>query len=237
MENRLVSQVHPEWQEAIHAAYARLDPLYLETLDTQTHCLPRPHQLLAAFTQPLSSTRYILFGESPYPRAQSANGYAFWDAAVGSLWSDKGLSKEVNRATSFRNMIKMLLLARGSLTADLSQEAIARLDKSALIQTAPALFTQMMSRGFLLLNASLVYSEGQVNYHAKQWRPFIQCILEWLAQHQPRIELVLLGKIADNLPKNTLSIALTAEHPYNLSFMTNPNVIEFFQPMDILKES
>ena len=238
MDKILISQVHPEWRDAIREACTKLDPLYLETLNTQAHCLPRPHQLLAAFTQPLSSTRYILFGESPYPREQSANGFAFWDAAVGSLWSDKGLSKEVNRATSLRNMIKMLLVARGQiLKEDLSQDAIARLDKSSFAQTASDLFTHMMSIGFLLLNASLVYSDGQVNYHAKQWRPFIQCILEWLAQNKPSLELVLFGKIADSLPKTALPIALKAEHPYNLSFITNPNFIEFFKPMDILKQS
>lgn len=231
----LISQVHPEWREVIREACKRLEPSYLETLNSQSHCLPRPHQLLAAFSLPLSSARYILFGESPYPRAQSANGFAFWDAAVGSLWSEKGLSKEVNRATSLRNMIKMLLYARGSLHRDFSQDAIAKIDKASFVQTASQLFTHMMSLGFLLLNASLVYSDGQVNYHAKQWRPFIQYILEWLAQNKPSVELVLFGKIADNLPKTSLPIALKAEHPYNLSFMTNPNVIEFFKPLDILK--
>lgn len=237
MREVLISQVHPEWQEAIRVACTQLAPRYLEILNTQIDCLPRPHQLLAAFKQPLSSTRYILFGESPYPRAQSANGYAFWDAAVGSLWSETGLSKAVNRATSLRHLIKMLLLARGSLQEDTSQEAIARLDKSPFIQTASELFTHMMSLGFLLLNASLVYSDGKVNDHAKQWRPFIQSILEWLAQHHPAIELVLLGKIAERLPKTALSIALKAEHPYNISFVTNERVIAFFKPMDILKQS
>ena len=43
--------------------------------------------------------RYVLFGESPYPRAQSANGYAFWDAAANSLWAEEGgLHQLLNRA-------------------------------------------------------------------------------------------------------------------------------------------
>ena len=45
-----------------------------------------------------------------------ANGYAFWDAAVNELWSDNGLSKAVNRATSLRNFIKMLLVTEGALS-------------------------------------------------------------------------------------------------------------------------
>lgn len=237
MYDFLVAQAHPEWRDALEQACTKLDSAYLDYLITHTDYLPRSHQLLAAFQQPLSQTQYILFGESPYPREQSANGLAFWDAHVGSLWSAKGLSKEVNRATSLRNILKMLLLARGALTADLSQDAIAALDKHALVQTAADLFHRFISMGFLLLNASLVYSDGQVNYHAKQWRPFLASILECLAEHKPTIQLVLFGKIADNLPTNTLPIALKAEHPYNLSFITNPAVISFFKPLDILKQS
>lgn len=230
----LISQGHPEWHDALKIALSKLDSKYLEQLAVSGDWLPRPHSILAAFSQSLSSTKYILLGESPYPRISSANGYAFWDNDVGSLWSEKGFSKQVNRATSLRNLMKMFLLARGALDEDLSQAAIAKLDKSGLIQTAESLFNKLMSRGFLLLNASLVYSEGAVPYHAKQWRPFIQSILEWLAEKKPTVELILWGKIADQIPRTTLSIGLQAEHPYNLSFIRNPNVLEFFKPMDIL---
>ena len=98
--------------------------------------------------RPLSSVRTILFGESPYPREGSANGYAFWDAAVENLWSDSGLSKAVNRATSLRNFIKMLLLARGDLNHDFSQPAIAQLDKSTFHRTADEFFTGLLNKGF-----------------------------------------------------------------------------------------
>jgi uracil-DNA glycosylase len=176
----------------------------------------------------------VLFGESPYPRKISANGYAFWDNAVDSLWSEQGLSKPVNRATSLRNFIKMLLIARGSLTTDTSQSAIAQIDKGGLVLTAKQFFEGMMNKGVLLLNASLVYAEGEVPYHARHWKPFMQKVLEQLALIKPTVQLILLGKIAGILPPNKLSVGLIAEHPYNISFVTNSNVIEFFKPLDLL---
>jgi uracil-DNA glycosylase len=71
--------------------------------------------LFAAFAQPLDRVRYVLVGEGPYPRAESATGVCFMDGAVGDLWSEAGLSKPVNRATSLRNFMKMLLVADGQL--------------------------------------------------------------------------------------------------------------------------
>ena len=230
----LLANADPEWRDMLSLALDEMDRHYIESLLANDHWLPGVKQLFAAFSRPLSSTRYILLGESPYPRMQSANGYAFWDNAVHSLWSDTGLSKEVNRATSFRNLIKMFLFARGDLSADFSQEAIARLDKSNYLQTARQLFEALMSKGFLLLNASMVYTDGFVPYHARQWRPFIHRLLNQLAAYNPSLKLILLGRIAEKIPQTTLASGLLAEHPYNISFITNPEVVAFFKPMDLL---
>lgn len=234
MNKEFFAGCHAEWEELIDHALSRMDRGYLGYLQTDSDWLPGLGTLFAAFSQPLSHTNYILLGESPYPRKESANGYAFWDNAVASLWSPDGLSKAVNRATSFRNWIKMLLIARGDLNTDTSQQAIARLDKSDMIQTAEAFFRGMMSKGILLLNASLVYSEGKVPYHARQWRVFMQSLLEQLALVKPDVQLILFGKIANTVPQEQLSIGLACEHPYNVSFITNQRVIEFFQPLDLL---
>jgi uracil-DNA glycosylase len=230
----IIEQAHVEWQEILERALSTMNPIYLNELLSTVSWLPGMDSLLAAFSLPLSSSKYILFGESPYPREASANGYAFWDKSVGSLWSDTGLSKEVNRATSLRNLIKMLLASRGDLGLDVSQEAIANLDKSSYVQTAEQLFNSFLRKGVLLLNASLVYSPNKVLYHARQWRPFIHCLLCELAQKKSTIELILLGKIAMQIPKTNLISALVAEHPYNISFITNPLVRDFFNPMDLL---
>lgn len=225
---------HSEWHPILIKALNAMDQEYLNNLLCSKDWLPGLDRLFAAFSLPLSATSYILFGESPYPRKQSANGYAFWDNAVESLWSEQGLSKPVNRATSLRNIIKMLLRARGDLTADTSQYAISQIDKASMVQTAEQFFTGMMQKGVLLLNATLVFEQGRVPYHARHWRPFMHIIVQQLTVIKPTIQLILLGKIAEIIPVNKLSIGLLAEHPYNLSFITNPKVIDFFKPLDLL---
>lgn len=229
-----IEQAHPQWRDILSCALDVMDRPYLDQLQSEANWLPGIQSIFKAFSMPLSKTNYILMGESPYPRQQSANGYAFWDNAVHSLWSPSGLSKDVNRATSLRNLIKMLLVARGDLSSDVSQAAIARLDKSNYLDSAEQLFAAFMHHGFLLLNASLVYIEGQVPYHARMWQPFLYRVLEALSASNSSIQLVLLGKIARQLQKATLRQALVAEHPYNISFITNKAVVEFFNPLNLL---
>ena len=230
----LLINVHPEWRELLSDALDAMDPGYLHGLTSSSDWLPGKALLLAAFRTPLSQARYILFGESPYPRQASANGYAFWDAAVESLWSKRGLSKEINRATSLRNLMKMFLYARGSLQDDRTQDVIAKLDQSIYYQTADSMFTGLLEKGFILLNASLVYHEGKIPYHARMWRPFIRVLLDRLVAYNPSFQLILFGRIAEQIPERERFSCLIAEHPYNLSFITNPQVVDFFKPLDIL---
>ncbi|STX38613.1 uracil-DNA glycosylase [Legionella feeleii] len=230
----LLEKIHPQWQRIVAQALEQVDKDYLLQLQNSSHWLPGIHTLFAAFSLPLCDTKYILLGESPYPRPESANGYAFWDNSVHNLWSQTGLSKEVNRATSLRNWIKMLLVARGDLQQDRSQAAIARLDKSHYWQTAEHFFISMINKGFLLLNASLVYSEDKVRFHAKHWRPFMHSLLTQLAQYNQSLQLILFGRIAEEIPEASFFSCLIAEHPYNLSFISNPMVLDFFKPLDLL---
>jgi uracil-DNA glycosylase len=233
-----IDNTHPSWQPLLAQALTELAPNYLEQLADDTTWLPGAVNIFNAFTLPLAQLRYILFGESPYPRQASANGYAFWDAAVNELWSNTGLSARVNRATSLRNIIKMLLVARGDLQPqDTSQQAIACLDKSAYVRTIGELFNNFQRQGILLLNATLVFRKNLVQKDATNWRPFIAKLLELLAQYKPDLELILLGKIAQII--NTLPAAKSyrqfqAEHPFNHSFISNPNVLNFFRPLHLL---
>lgn len=226
---------HPTWHAWLSEAFLAMDAAYLSDLEKQDDWLPGPSQCLAAFEQPRSSVRYLLLGESPYPRVESANGQAFWDASVGSLWSETGLSKAVNRATSFRNIIKMLLHARGDLVDDFSQPAIARLDPTRYHPTADAFFNYLLQQGFMLLNASLVYQAGKIPWHARHWLPFMRVILDKFASEQPDVQVIVWGRVAEKLPGHARLTGLVAEHPYNLSFITNPHVIDFFKPMDLLR--
>lgn len=235
----LLENTHAQWHEYLRDALSQVEPSYLVELTNTHNWLPGQKTLLAAFQAPMISTQYVLLGESPYPRTESANGYAFWDAAVDSLWSETGFSKPVNRATSLRNLLKMLLHARGDLTRDFSQAAISNLDKSIYCKTGAALFSSFIQNGFLLLNASLVYRSKEVVRHARHWQPFLKRLFHRLAEEHPNIQWVVLGRIA----KNTMDIisegrsytpALLTEHPYNVSFITNPDVLQFFKPMDLL---
>lgn len=234
------SIVHPTWLPFVVNALSQLNLDYLKFLEQDTSWLPGPKIIFNTFSLPLNKTRYILFGESPYPRQESANGFAFWDASVHQLWSSQGLSKNVNRATSLRNFIKMLLVGRGDLTSlETSQISIANLDKSKYIGSIDELFNNLLNCGVLLLNANLALTSLGINKDAKAWRPFMAKILEQLGEVRPDIEIILLGKVAKNiglLPSCKKFKQLTAEHPYNLSFITNPDIIDFFKPFDLLSK-
>jgi uracil-DNA glycosylase len=135
----------------------------------------------------------------------------------------------------------MLLIARGGLPLKApSQSAIAGLDKSAFVKTPAQLFENFMHEGFLLLNATLSLTAFGVAYDARQWRPFLACLLEGLSHAAPTIKLVLLGNIAQKLQEIPAAQAFShfrAEHPYNISFITNPAVLNFFRPFDLLTRS
>jgi uracil-DNA glycosylase len=231
-------------------AVAAADPAYLPALAEDDY-LPTQGRLFAAFALPLESVRYVLVGEGPYPRAESATGVCFMDGAVDSLWSDAGLSKPVNRATSLRNFMKMLLVADGQLSPDNTgaaalAEVAARAQQDGRIRTLAQLQQNLLSRGFLLLNASLVF-RGHVApaLDARAWLPFLQVVLEALADRDGAgaeaggaPELVLWGKIAEQLKRLPVTARFShvlSEHPYNLSFITNATMQGLFGPMQLLR--
>jgi len=251
----LCQDADPSWRAILRQglnAIAKVDAHYLSNL-AQDDFLPTQGRLFAAFRQPLKAVRYVLVGEGPYPRAASATGVCFMDGAVASLWSDKGLSKQVNRATSLRNFMKMLLVADGQLAPEhTSGDALVNLAAQAqrepekTIQTLADLQDNLTAQGFLLLNASLVFrSHVAPAKDAKAWKPFFETVLQALAQQaasgeQTAPTLVLWGKIAeqlDGLPVIERFPRAVAQHPYNLSFITHSGMQELFGPMQLLRKS
>jgi uracil-DNA glycosylase len=242
--------VDPSWRPALLEgleAVIAADPAYLPDLAADEF-LPTQNRLFAAFAQPLRDVRYVLVGEGPYPRAESATGVCFMDGAVGSLWSAGGLSKQVNRATSLRNFMKMLLVADGKLDAGhTSGEALApiahqaSLAASPYIQTLADLQANLTGQGFLLLNAALVFRPHVPPVkEARAWRPFLQTVLTVLAGRATPPTLVLWGKIAEQLqalPGMAQFPQVVSEHPYNLSFIVNPVMQNLFAPMHLLQKS
>jgi len=243
----------PSWQPHLRlglGAITAIQPDYLNLLATGDY-LPTDNRLFAAFALPISSVRFILLGEGPYPRPDSATGVCFMDGAVKSLWQPGvGLTKPVNRATSLRNFIKMLLVADDALHCDNTTASALRsvadmacTPESGYIQTGADLQANLILQGFLLLNASLVFRPGVAPVQdAKSWRPFLRTILQALADQcksrkQDRLKLILWGKIAGEigqLPEAAQFISLVSEHPYNLSFIENKLMQGLFKPLQLL---
>jgi len=226
------SKIDPSWHDILEEGLLQIDKNYLEFILSENY-LPSRGRIFNAFkTLPKEKVKYILFGQDPYPREQSAIGYAFIDGAVKNIFSKNGLSKEVNRATSLRNFTKMALVANGLLDRDnTSKEAIAKIDKSALIDSIYELKDNFEKNGVLLLNTALVYeSKEKSNYHIKMWKPFIKYLLENIDKD---ITLILFGNAAKKIKKdfNPKQSSIELEHPYNVSFITSNIAIELFAPM------
>jgi len=202
-------------------------------------CIPDKPRIFNAFkTLPKSRVCYILFGQDPYPRPESATGHAFIDGAVREIFGDRGLSKAVNRATSLRNFVKMALVCEGLLASgDVSQEAIAAIDKSGLIATIDELRENFERSGVLLLNTALVFEDKSASArHAKAWRPFVRTLLGRL---DDGVELILFGSIAkaiEKIPESARFRRHLLEHPYNHTFIHNPKAHELFGPMHLLRK-
>jgi uracil-DNA glycosylase len=245
--DRLLAQsgVHESWKAILQESLTEVDQDYLNHLANDSNWLPGLDCLFSAFRTDLDNLQYILIGESPYPRAQSANGIAFFDAAVESLWSDNGLSKAVNRATSLRNIMKTAILSEGLQTTDktgkLSQELIAEMDKQNLITTAEELFTSWQAAGFLLINATpVLHPDRKPAKEALYWTSFLDTLLESIRITGERpVKLVLWGKIAASI-KQLKSARhfdrIQCEHPYNISFIDNAEMQKLFASLKLLQK-
>jgi uracil-DNA glycosylase len=238
-----LGRAHPSWHPHLLnglEAMMRAQPSYLPELAADNY-LPTEQRLFAAFSLPIDKVRYVLVGEGPYPRAESATGVCFMDGAVGELWCASGLSKPVNKATSLRNFMKMLLVADqrlqsgntgGAAMAPIAAEVEARNH----IRTLAQLQDNLTAHGFLLLNASLVFrAHVAPAIDARAWLPFLETILQALMPAAPT--LVLWGKIAEQLRKLPCTASfpqVASEHPYNLSFIDHVGMQDLFRPMRLL---
>ena len=97
-------------------------------------------------------------------------------------------------------------------------------------------FGRLGEQGFLLLNASLVLTDNNPRVDANAWLPFMAKLLECLSDRD--ITLILFGNIAKRI--NALTHArnfkhMQAEHPYNISFINNPEVLSFFKGFHLLR--
>ncbi|WP_457603116.1 uracil-DNA glycosylase [Nitratifractor sp.] len=236
----VMNGVAREWEPILLPALESLETEYREWILGGEGYIPSKDRLLAAFsTLRPEDLRYILFGQDPYPRKESAVGYAFIDGRVKRIFSETGLSREVNRATSLRNFIKMSLAAEGALDCeDLSQQAIAALPKKGWIDSIDELRKNFEANGVLLLNTALLFStKEESKRHIKAWRSFVERLLQGLVSYRPG--LILFGAHARDLRKLKGTEAFEAielEHPYNVSFVCNSKAWELFGSMRLLRK-
>lgn len=228
------------WNKLLQKALNSLDKEYLEFLEQDRGYFPTKENFLNAFkTLDLKDTKYILFGQDPYPRFDSAIGYAFIDGTATSLWDEKGnISKQANKATSLRNFLKMLLICDDKLGADTSKESVAKIDKSNYINCILELRDNFENNGILLLNTALIFTDKQQSKkHVKLWKPFIQSLLDQIKTMD--IKLILFGSLAHEIDKFESAKEFKKyyfEHPYNVSFIQNKKVHELFKPMKLLEK-
>lgn len=228
------------WDNILADAYTSLEKEYQKFLEEDKDYFPSKENYFNAFkTLHKDKVKYILFGQDPYPRKESAGGYAFIDMKVQKLFSPSGLSKEVNRATSLRNFIKMALVASHRLTTeDTSQESIVRLDKTGMIDSIDELRLNFEKNGVLLLNTALIFTDKKsTKKHVKAWQPFVQTLLGALEENAPK--LILFGAHAKDLKKQFSLDAfetIELEHPYNHTFISNPKALDLFGPMKLLEK-
>jgi uracil-DNA glycosylase len=224
-------------QALLTNALLELDSNYLEFILQDNNYIPNANKIFNAFkTLPKERVKYILFGQDPYPREQSAIGYAFIDGAVKDIFAPTGLSKEVNRATSLRNFIKMALVADGRLQKDkTSQEDIAKLAKDDLISRVQELQKNFEKNGVLLLNTALLFTDKKSSKtHIKAWQPFTEYLLK---ECEKDTTLILFGNHAKDILKkfNPKQPFIALPHPYNISFISRKDAHQLFAPMNLLK--
>ncbi|MCD8542805.1 MAG: hypothetical protein LRY69_05295 [Gammaproteobacteria bacterium] len=108
-----------------------------------------------------------------------------------------------------------------------------------MIETNQELFEKLLASGFLLLNASLTLDNTSVRLSSKQWKPFLREILLAIQKKRPIPTLILLGNVAKHLADDVSTLPfpkIIAEHPYNLSFISRPDVIQLFKPLNLLQK-
>ncbi len=228
----------PEWLALLEEPAATLDPAYLARLEA-TDWLPGPELMLAALRHvPLGEVNAVLVGESPYPRKGSAIGEAFHDGLVGTLWSGQGLAKPVNKATSLRNLVKMMLVADGLISPAAKAEEIAALERSGLVDSLADVFAALRRHGVLCINATPVLADKNKAREAAAWHNFTAGLLQTIHKARPQATFLLFGAFARQFAEIEGAQAwpkLTAEHPYNVSFINDPAVLDYFRPLRLLR--
>ncbi|MFF0579789.1 ADP-ribosyltransferase domain-containing protein [Streptosporangium saharense] len=120
--------------------------------------------------------KVVVFGQNPYPRAESATGIAMFDNTFHD-WSDS----QFGRVVSIRCIIKAAAMWKHGIPKKTPIADIRALLKEHETVQPPEWFQAMLTQGVLLLNAALTVSGNgamSTSEHTWFWRPIIKAIVE-----------------------------------------------------------
>jgi uracil DNA glycosylase len=120
--------------------------------------------------------KVVVFGQNPYPRAESATGIAMFDNQFGN-WADSTFGKVI----TIRCIIKAAVMWKYKIPKATPIADIRALLKKHDTVQPPEWFQAMLTQGVLLLNASLTASaDGAMgtDEHTAFWRPVAEKIVE-----------------------------------------------------------
>ncbi|MFD3533793.1 ADP-ribosyltransferase domain-containing protein [Streptomyces sp. NPDC058664] len=125
---------------------------------------------------PPQKWKVVVFGQNPYPRAESATGIAMFDNTFND-WKDS----QFGRVVSIRCIIKAAAMWKYGIVKKTPIADIRSLLKKEDTVQPPEWFQAMLTQGVLLLNASLTAStDGAMptDRHTSFWRPVAEQIVE-----------------------------------------------------------
>ncbi|MGW5232233.1 ADP-ribosyltransferase domain-containing protein [Streptomyces nodosus] len=125
---------------------------------------------------PPEKWKVVVFGQNPYPRAESATGIAMFDNTFND-WKDS----RFGRVVSIRCLIKAAAMWKYGIVKKTPVADVRALLKKEDTVQPPEWFQAMLTQGVLLLNASLTASaDGAMatDRHTSFWRPVAEQIVE-----------------------------------------------------------
>mmetsp|Transcript_38279 Transcript_38279/g.64178 ORF Transcript_38279/g.64178 Transcript_38279/m.64178 type:complete len:324 (-) Transcript_38279:19-990(-) len=118
----------------------------------------------------------VIFGQSPYPRQESATGIAMFDATLKS-WNDR----RFGQINSMRCIIRAAMNSKFKTGCDMPVKDMRIFLKHNKAVGPKEWFKSILMQGCLLLNAALTIDGGKkpnLGAHTTFWRPIIFAIVE-----------------------------------------------------------
>lgn len=169
----------------------------------------REHTFRAINNVDISKVKIVIFGQDPYPRKESATGYAFWDGAVTN-WKQP-------LSPSLRNIFKSVLISK---KLAVPTDSVAKLREIVAKNNLPEpgeFFQKSIDNGVLWLNTSLTFTSKdtkELKRHLKFWNPIIKKIISAILSESEKIVFVFWGSKAKELQKIINKIDTKCSYEY-----------------------